>query len=66
MPKQPKWAGRRAVRAARQDRSPREREELPAPSRQRSPLAAGLIGAGIGMAVLAAGGVAVLMMTGVI
>ncbi|WP_433585695.1 serine/threonine-protein kinase [Microbacterium hydrocarbonoxydans] len=58
--------GRRAVRAARQDRSPREREELPAPSRQRSPLAAGLIGAGIGMAVLAAGGVAVLMMTGLI
>lgn len=58
--------GRRAVRAARQDRGPREREEAPAPSRQRSPLAAGLIGAGIGMAVLAVAGVAVLMMTGVI
>ncbi|WP_341940450.1 serine/threonine-protein kinase [Microbacterium sp. LWH10-1.2] len=58
--------GRRAVRAANQDRRPRERDELPAPSRQRSPLVAGLIGAGIGMAVLAVAGVVVLMLTGVI
>ncbi|MFT4158086.1 MAG: serine/threonine-protein kinase [Microbacterium sp.] len=58
--------GRRAVRAARQDRTPRVRDDLAAPVRQRSPLTAGLIGAGIGMAVLAVVGVAVLMMTGVL
>lgn len=57
---------RRAVRAAKQSSAPREIEQQPAVKRQRSPLAAGLIGAGIGMVALAAIGVTVLMMTGVI
>lgn len=58
--------GRRAVRAAQQ-RVRLEHDEPPPPRRRRpSPLMAGLIGAGVGMAALAAVGVTVLMLTGVI
>jgi serine/threonine protein kinase len=60
--------GRRAVRAAKQDHHHHRRDwdEPPAATKQRSALTAGLIGAGIGMAVLAGVGVTALLLTGVI
>lgn len=59
---------RRAVRAARPQASPRERDDLPATprSRGRSPLYAGIIGAVIGAAALAGVGTLVLFLTGIL
>jgi len=58
---------RRAVRAARQQAAPRDRDDLPAArTKTRSPLVAGVIGALIGAAVLAGVGIAVLFLTGIL
>ena len=57
---------RRAARAEKQRTSLRESQELPAPSRARSPWAAGVVGALIGAAAIAAIGAAVLLTTGVL
>ncbi|WP_313479372.1 serine/threonine-protein kinase [Microbacterium sp.] len=57
---------RRAARAERQRTSLRDRDDLPAPSRARSPWAAGVIGALVGAAAITAIGVVVLNLTGVI
>ncbi len=59
---------RRAARAAKQHGAARDRDDVPVASRPRarSPLVAGIIGAVVGAAVIAAVGVGVLMLTGVI
>lgn len=59
---------RRAVRAARPQAAQRERDELPSTprTRTRSPLVAGIIGAVIGAAALAAIGTVVLYVTGIL
>ena len=58
---------RRAERAARQQAMPRDRDDLPAArAKTRSPLVAGVIGALIGAAVLAAVGLGALHLTGVL
>lgn len=58
---------RRAERAARQQAMPRDRDDLPAArAKTRSPLLAGVIGALIGAAVLAAVGIVALHLTGVL
>lgn len=57
---------RRAARAAKEAPRPRDRDDLPSSSRRRSPMAAGLIGAAVGAAAIAAVGVTALMLTGVI
>lgn len=59
---------RRAVRAARQQAVPRDRDDLPAAPRKKvpSPLVAGVIGALIGAAALAGVGAAALHLTGVL
>lgn len=57
---------RRAARAAKENVRPRDRDELPAAVRRRSPWTAGLIGAGVGAVLIAAVGMTALLLAGVI
>lgn len=57
---------RRAARAAKAAERPRDRDDVAAPARRRSPWMAGVIGAVIGAAAIAILGVTALFLTGVI